>query len=538
MSDVPREVNFSSIGSRKSSICHFSLATYVSLPLIPAERAVSIELRSIVNRKSSPANPQFATYVSLPLIRAESRILGHTIHRPSPSWSSMAQLKTIRLPVSANLKLLLVLLALTIVAGTLWFTQGLVSELKDAERNTINFYANTLQVLLSSPQENTSGSEITSELALRAGDIIYFPLIVATPDGAPMSQLMENGSKTFQGWVRNVEYDTTSSIETQTTVLMKQVQEMKESYDPLPIYSVTEYTEDVMVNDSVVPVQQYDTTLVAMIYYDDSAAVKQLQLLPYVEIILISMFILIGYISFSHIKRSEQSNIWVGMAKETAHQLGTPLSSLMGWIELLRIEPENSEQVLEAVVEMGHDVDRLNTVAQRFSKIGSASQLKRVDIGEVIDNVTTYFQRRLPHLGKTVTLKFDRPDAPLYALINIELINWVFENLIRNAADAIERRQGEILFKAWHARNMIVVEVSDNGKGIDPKIRKDIFRPGFSTKQRGWGLGLSLAKRIVEEYHGGKIFVKETSSAGTTFTIRIKEAPEDVPAASSGESRA
>lgn len=441
----------------------------------------------------------------------------------------MAQLKTIRLPVSANLKLLLVLLALTIVAGTLWFTQSLVSELKEAERNTINFYANTLQVLISSPQENTSGSEITSELALRAGDIIYFPLIVATPDGAPMGQMTEEGGKTFRGWVRNVDYDTAAAIETQTAVLMEKVKEMKRSYDPLPIYSVTEYTEDVMVNDSMVAVQQYDTTLAAMIYYDDSAAVKQLQLLPYVEIILISMFVLIGYLSFSHIKRSEQSNIWVGMAKETAHQLGTPLSSLMGWIELLRLEPDNSEQVMEAADEMGRDVDRLNTVAQRFSKIGSASELKRVDIREVIANVTLYFQRRLPHLGKTVTLMFDPPKEPLYVKVNVELIQWVFENLIRNAADAIERRQGEIRFKAWHGRHTVVIEVSDNGKGIDPKIRKDIFRPGFSTKQRGWGLGLSLAKRIIEEYHGGKIFVKETSSKGTTFTIRLAAADEESP---------
>lgn len=442
--------------------------------------------------------------------------------------SAMAQLKTIRLPVSANLKLLLVLLALTIVGGTLWFTQGLVSELKEAERNTINFYASTLQILISSPQENTSGSEITSDLAIKAGEIIYFPLITVSPDGeTPMGRTLPDGNMTFEGWVRNVDYDTTAPIEVQKAALMEKARGMSKRYDPLPIYSITEYLEEVRVNDSIVTVQQYDTSLAATIYYDDSKAVKQLQFLPYVEIILISMFILIGYLSFSHIKRSEQSNIWVGMAKETAHQLGTPLSSLMGWIELLRLDPDNSDQVLEAADEMGRDVDRLNMVAQRFSKIGSATELRRVDVREVIDKVVLYFQRRLPHLGKTVSLEFTRPDEPLYAMVNVELIQWVFENLIRNAADAIERQHGHIRFRAWHSKHAIVIEVSDNGKGIDPKIRKDIFRPGFSTKRRGWGLGLSLAKRIVEEYHGGKIYVKETSPEGTTFAIRIAAAPEE-----------
>ncbi len=440
----------------------------------------------------------------------------------------MSQLKKIRLPVSANLKLVLVLLALAIVASTLWFTQGLVNELKEAEQRTVQFYASTLQTLLNTTQEPSESSEVTSDLAFTAVEIIYFPMIVTDTAGNPINNPITDsaGITRIEWYTKNVKIDTSLSLEQQEEILREDVKRMRNVYEPLQINSVTESIQEVSSGDSTVIVSVYDTLHVMDVYFDDSDAIKQLQLLPWVELILISMFVLIGYISFSHIKRSEQSNIWVGMAKETAHQLGTPLSSLMGWIELLRLEPDNVDQVLEAADEMDRDVDRLNTVAHRFSKIGSASELKRVDVGRMIENVVLYFQRRLPHLGKTIKLEFDPPEEPLYANVNVELLQWVFENLIRNAADAIERHEGLIRFDIHPGRHTIVIDISDNGKGIDPKIRKDVFRPGFSTKQRGWGLGLSLAKRIVEEYHGGKIFIKETSPEGTTFTLRIAAAEE------------
>jgi signal transduction histidine kinase len=273
-----------------------------------------------------------------------------------------------------------------------------------------------------------------------------------------------------------------------------------------------------------------DSTVMMRIYYDDSDIVQKLRWLPYVEIIIGAMFIMVGYISFSHIKRNEQSNIWVGMAKETAHQLGTPLSSLLGWIELLRLMPEDREQVLEAADEMQRDVERLNKVAHRFSKIGSQAELKVVEINAIITNVVGYFERRLPHLGKRVSLVFDGGE-PVNTAINVDLFEWVFENLVRNAADAIDRSDGEIRFRVRRIRNSAVIDIKDNGRGVDPKVRKDIFRPGFSTKKRGWGLGLSLAKRIVEDYHGGKITLKDSSPKGTTFRIILDaaEPPEEVP---------
>lgn len=439
----------------------------------------------------------------------------------------MARLKTIRLPVSANLKVMLVLLALCIVAGTLFFVQGLVDELKLAERRTITFYANTLQALLSAPQDDSPYSEVASELALDAAKILYFPVIVTDANGNVMYETVSEVEENRIWVTMNVEIDTTASIAEQERVLKERLKTMRKKYDPLPIYSVINNVEEVASGDSVITRTVTDTSLMSYLYYDDSSAIDKLQLLPWIEILIISMFILIGYIGFSHIKRSEQSNIWVGMAKETAHQLGTPLSSLMGWIELLRLDPRDQAQVLEAADEMSRDVDRLTTVAQRFSKIGSAAQTKPVDLNEMLSGIVGYFERRLPHLGKRVVIAFTPTPEPLHALINVELMQWVFENLVRNAADAIDRQEGRISITAHRAKGeWIVIEVSDNGKGIDPKIRKDIFRPGFSTKQRGWGLGLSLAKRIVEEYHGGKIAVKESSAEGTTFSIRLPASVE------------
>jgi NtrC-family two-component system sensor histidine kinase KinB len=191
--------------------------------------------------------------------------------------------------------------------------------------------------------------------------------------------------------------------------------------------------------------------------------------------------------------------------------------------------PEDTEQVLEAASEMQRDVERLNKIALRFSKIGSAAQVRPVELNGVLRNVVAYFERRLPHLGKKVTLSLAESTEPIYVAINTDLFEWVFENLVRNAADAIDHADGQIRMEVHEVRGQALIDVIDNGRGIDPKIKKDIFRPGFSTKQRGWGLGLSLAKRIVEEYHGGKIMIKQTSSAGTTFRIRIPaaEAPAD-----------
>ncbi|MEO5929366.1 MAG: HAMP domain-containing sensor histidine kinase [Candidatus Kapaibacterium sp.] len=418
-------------------------------------------------------------------------------------------LKTIRRPVSANIKIALVFLAFLIVAGTLFFTNRLVKDLKERENTTIQFYANTFGSLASFQEVSDDTKHSTDALSGLFYDItkmVDFPMITTDADRKIQGTLdtLTGKVKSYADQVKNVDYDLHAPIEEQQTELQERIAAMGRYHEPIPIYYI----------------QGGDSTVFNYVYYDESSIIKEIRLLPYVGIVIISMFIFVGYISFSHVKRNEQSNIWVGMAKETAHQLGTPLSSLLGWIELLRYTPEDTDQVLEAADEMQRDVERLNKIAHRFSKIGSAAEVKVVELTGVLRHVVTYFERRLPHLGKKVALTLDE-SAPAYVAINTDLFEWVFENLVRNAADAIDHPDGTIRMRVHEVRGVVVVDVSDNGRGIDPKNKKDIFRPGFSTKQRGWGLGLSLAKRIVEEYHGGKIFVKNSSSAGTTFRIRL-----------------
>lgn len=459
----------------------------------------------------------------------------------------MSRLKSIRLPASANLKIFLVLMAFAIVTGTLWYTQRLVDELKGAERKTIELTTSTMESLLNSTSEaevytTEDGEQVSNPVSATPATnflvellkSIEFPLIVTGVDREPIG-----GDRIgYSDWVKNVDLDTSMTATEQRQFLKTRIEEMSGVYEPVVAYTFHPRMQSVRVGDSTVQRIMVDAVGVPVLdsipnyyfFYDDSKAIKELGLLPYVEITIVAMFILVGYIGFSHVKRNEQSNIWVGMAKETAHQLGTPLSSLMGWVELLRYMPDDSEQVLEAAGEMERDIDRLKRVAHRFSKIGSAAELKNVEIGAVLRTIIRYFERRLPHLGKKVILELDAPE-PAWVAINVDLFEWVFENLVRNAADAIDRADGEIRFHVQTVRDTVVIDISDNGRGIDPKIRKDIFRPGFSTKQRGWGLGLSLARRIVEDYHKGKITIKESSPEGTTFRIRLSaaRAPAEIP---------
>ena len=209
------------------------------------------------------------------------------------------------------------------------------------------------------------------------------------------------------------------------------------------------------------------------------------------------------------------------MAKETAHQLGTPLSSIMGWLERVREESGDNQRIQDTVREMQSDVERLNKVTARFSKIGSRPDLREEDLSAVIADVIRYIGKRIPRSGKKVDLVIDTPGT-FPALINRELFEWVIENLMKNALDAIVEPAGKISFAISRSGRRTTVDITDTGKGIDRKFHKEIFRPGYSTKQRGWGLGLSLSRRIIEEYHRGRLYVKQSApGAGTTFRIRL-----------------
>lgn len=251
------------------------------------------------------------------------------------------------------------------------------------------------------------------------------------------------------------------------------------------------------------------------IYYGESYLLTQLRYFPYVQLVIIVIFLIVLIIALSAAHRSIQNQVWVGLSKETAHQLGTPLSAIEGWLELLKDNDENQE----AVTEMQKDIDRLKLVADRFSKIGSAPQLEEENLMPRLENMVAYMQKRAPS-KVTISLETNDDDVPVY--ISGPLFDWVLENLIRNALDAMDGK-GRIDIKVHNTPQQVWIDVCDTGKGIHKHQLKKVFSPGFTTKKRGWGLGLSLARRIIEKYHHGSIFVKHSEQGkGTTFRIILR----------------
>ena len=262
------------------------------------------------------------------------------------------------------------------------------------------------------------------------------------------------------------------------------------------------------------------------VFYDESGLIKELRIFPYLQLVIVALFVLVGYAGFSYVRRNEQRSLWVGMAKEAAHQLGTPISSLMGWTELMRSGALEGDQQEDAIDEMDEDIRRLQRVAARFSDIGSLPKLQRQDVGRLVNETVGYIRRRVPQRGRQIELNVDL-DGPLYAPANAELFGWVIENLLKNALDAIEGDKGRIEIRGRVEEALVIIDVEDTGKGIERREWKNIFRPGYSTKKRGWGLGLSLAKRIVEEYHLGQLNVLQSKpGGGTTFRIELSVAPQ------------
>jgi two-component system, sporulation sensor kinase D len=253
-----------------------------------------------------------------------------------------------------------------------------------------------------------------------------------------------------------------------------------------------------------------------LLYFDSSTELKQLFYFPYIQFFIIGLFILIGYLIFSTFRKAEQNKVWAGMAKETAHQLGTPLSSLMAWVEILDTELPNNE----ITKEMRQDIQRLEKVSDRFSKIGSKSKLKDMNVGQTVEQILKYLR---PRISSNINLRFENHNEASVPH-NAPLLEWVIENLIKNAVDAMEAK-GEIDVMVRQDHKFVYIDIKDNGKGISPKQLKTVFQPGFSTKTRGWGLGLSLVKRIISEYHKGTVFVLHSElNKGTTFRISLKVA--------------
>lgn len=253
------------------------------------------------------------------------------------------------------------------------------------------------------------------------------------------------------------------------------------------------------------------------IYYRNSDLLNKLRYYPITLILILALFSTVIYLFFRSNKTAEQNKLWTGMAKETAHQIGTPLSSLMGWLEILKSEnvPEN------ILIEIEKDIHRLHEITERFSKIGSIPSLIEADIIDATEKSFIYLQTRW---SKQIDFQFEKINHPILVMLNTPLFNWVVENLVKNALDAMSGR-GKILIAFKEYDDIITIFIKDNGKGIPYKLQKKIFSPGFTTKKRGWGLGLSLSKRIIQDYHQGKIFIKESEmGVGTTFCISLKKA--------------
>jgi len=321
---------------------------------------------------------------------------------------------------------------------------------------------------------------------------------IIVPDPFQIPAIITDSTNTQIITYRNVAVDSSWSPERQRAYLLRLVERWDRVHEPILI---TAYG------------------LKQRVHYGESELVTRLRTFPYVQLMFVALFILVGYLGFSYVRKSEQSSLWVGMAKEAAHQLGTPLSSMMGWLELLRAEDLDRGQTEEILAELEKDVQRLQRVASRFSDIGSMPRLEVVPVASVLENVAQYIRRRIPAQGKQVILTVEAP-AHLAVPLNVELFEWVIENLLKNALDAIEQDRGEITVRAYAEDQAVIIDVSDTGKGIERRQWKNIFRPGYSTKKRGWGLGLSLARRIVEDYHGGILMLAESKPGqGSTFRI-------------------
>ncbi len=405
-----------------------------------------------------------------------------------------------KLPASANIKIALLIGSVIVVLGTLVYSHRLVDELKNREYRVAKLFAEALRYRFNSDASDDSLYLMIVGYASTSG----VPIMLTDRNNTPAVHL-------FEKFNFNVPFDSTLDSAGQVQYLRAQMRAMDRTYTPVPIT----YTDPVTKTE----------TITNYIHYGDSLVLGKVESLPLIQLLLGAVIVVIGYLSFAYLKRSEQSNIWVGMAKETAHQLGTPLSSLLGWAEFLRLSSDRPEEVVKIAGEIDRDIERLNRIAVRFSKIGSVPDLKPQNVVTIVSDVLAYFEGRMPHLRKNIELELRTSDDEIILPLNRELFEWVMENLIKNAFEAVESEVGLIsvnILANWSA-GTVVIDVKDTGKGFDMRRRRDIFRPGFSTKARGWGLGLSLSKRIIQEYHHGKLFVKESApNEGTTIRIKLR----------------
>ena len=370
-------------------------------------------------------------------------------------------------------KRVLLLSAFMIGATILWFTNNLVDDLRREERTKVNIWANA--------------TKQTTDIDNLDEDISFVFEVINHNKTIPVILVDDNGAILYHKNFPPKKAENKDYLESQLQI-------MKDSHEPI----VFEYADG-----------KHNK-----IYYKDSILLTRLKVFPYVILAVISLFIISGYFAFSASRKSEQNKVWAGMARETAHQIGTPLSSLMGWVTLLQDQGGHEE----VVSEMNKDISRLQMITERFSKIGSQPELKNQDVTSVVQRSFYYMKDRS---SSKIDFKLDITEQDVVCALNTQLFAWVIENIMRNAIDALQEK-GEIKVAIKDNPKNVIIDISDNGKGIKSTQLKTVFEPGYTTKLRGWGLGLSLVKRIVEDYHKGQVYILHSElGKGSTFRISL-----------------
>jgi K+-sensing histidine kinase KdpD len=389
-------------------------------------------------------------------------------------------------------KYLLLAFAVVIASGSLFYTNYLVHKIAQSERTRAQVWAMSMRQLFNSDDNDF----LQFTMAVR--DSLTVPAIVTDEKGDFKYKRGLDSTKTFQ----ILEAESNKNVTFDTLYFRRELNYMKEQHEPIRFMVLGEQR---------------------LVYYKDSALLQQLRLFPYVQLAVIAVFLLMAYTAFSSSRKSEQDQVWVGLAKETAHQLGTPISSLMAWIELMKEKFNAEDDVL--VAEMENDVKRLEIVADRFSKIGSKPVLEEHGVYAVVKDFVDYFKVRV-----SKNIGFELTGNPhLKAGLNVPLFDWVIENLLKNAVNAIDGKGSiKVEISGNKVKNQVFIDVTDTGKGIPRSKFDTVFQPGYTTRKRGWGLGLSLTKRMIENYHNGQIFVKDSElGKGTTFRIVLKNTRND-----------
>jgi signal transduction histidine kinase len=379
-----------------------------------------------------------------------------------------------------KVKWIIFIISLVISAGSIYYTDLLVSDLKSREKRQIDLYANAMEYLASG---NDNLTFIHQEIIVENTSI---PVIITDANGNPNEH-------------KNIKLKKNSTDDEIKEQLTYELVRMKAEYEPIVL------AEDYMI------------------FYRNSELLRRLQYYPYVQLSVILVFGLLAFAVFNQSKLAEQNRVWAGLTKETAHQLGTPLASLMAWIDYLKNSPvwEENQEVIQ---EMDKDVVKLRMVTERFSSIGSTPVIQPENVYHTVEEAVNYLR---PRLSSKVDIQLNSHADNIYAMMNKPLFEWVIENICKNAVDAMKGR-GEIMINiVKDSEKFIVIDITDNGKGMEKSMFKKVFNPGFTTRKRGWGLGLTLAQRIIEGYHKGKVFVKASEMGkGTTFRIILNGVPE------------